>query len=130
MKILHKFTQYATVLVQNRAQILHYIVQGVSHWNVLFELALRGRRIINLVKLLCLVASVGVGISVSYTSLWKSNIGWPQQPLTEKILKSVINWIFDDTFHKKRQVLVILVPGMIQPSRSVMFLAKWGCKRH
>ena len=26
MKILHRFTQYATVFAQNRAQILHYIV--------------------------------------------------------------------------------------------------------
>ena len=28
---------------------------------------------------------------------------------------SVKNWIFDDPFHKKGPVLVILVPGMIQP---------------
>ena len=40
------------------------------------------------------------------------------------------NWIFDDPFHKKGPVLVILVPGMIQPSQSVMFLMKWGCKGH
>ena len=31
---------------------------------------------------------------------------------------------------KKGQVLVILMPGMIQPSQSVMFLMKWGCKGH
>ena len=37
---------------------------------------------------------------------------------------------FDDPFPKKRPVLVILVPGMIQPSQSVMFLMKWGCKGH
>jgi len=43
---------------------------------------------------------------------------------------SVKNWIFDDPFHKKGPVLVILVPGMIQPSQSVMFLMKWGCKGH
>ena len=30
----------------------------------------------------------------------KSNIGWPQQPLAEKVLKSVKNWIFDDELHK------------------------------
>jgi hypothetical protein len=51
-----------------------------------FELALRGRRTNNFVKLLCLVASGGVGICVSSTSLKKSNIGWPQQPQTEKVL--------------------------------------------
>ena len=33
----------------------------------------------------------------------------------------VKNWIFDDPFHKKGQVLVILVPEMIQPSGSVNF---------
>ena len=46
------------------------------------------------------MASEGVDIQISYTSLQKSNIGWPQQPLTEKVLKSVQSWIFDDTFHK------------------------------
>ena len=36
----------------------------------------------------------------------------------------VKNWIFDDPFHKKGPLLVILVPGMIQPSGSVNFLMK------
>jgi hypothetical protein len=36
----------------------------------------------------------------------------------------VKNWIFDDPFHKKGQLLVILVPGMIQPSGSVNCLMK------
>ena len=40
------------------------------------------------------------------------------------------NWIFDDPLHKKGRVLVILVPGMIQPSGSVIFLMKWGCRGH
>ena len=31
---------------------------------------------------------------------------------------SVKNWIFDDPFHIKGPVLVILVPGMIRPSGS------------
>ena len=35
-----------------------------------------------------------------------------------------------EKFHKKGPVMVILVPGMIQPSQSVMFLMKWGCKGH
>ena len=43
---------------------------------------------------------------------------------TEKVLISVKNWIFDDTFYKKGPVLVILVPGMIQPSGSVIFVMK------
>ena len=47
-----------------------------------------------------------------------------QQPLTEIVLISIKNWIFDDPFLKKGPVMVILVPGMIQPSQSVTFLMK------
>ena len=93
-------------------------------------MALRGRKIENFLELWWLVASGVVGIWVSSTSFQKSNIGWPQQPLTEIVLISVKNWIFDDPFHKKGPVMVILVPGMIQPSQSVMFLMKWDCKGH
>ena len=93
-------------------------------------MALRGRRIVNFLELRWLVASGVVDIWVSSTSFQKSNIGWPQQPPTEIVLISVKNWIFDDPFSKKGPVLVILVPGMIQPSQSVMFLIKWGCKGH
>ena len=42
----------------------------------------------------------------------------------------VKNWIFDDPFHKKGPLLVILVPGMIQSSGSAIFLMKWGCRGH
>ena len=42
----------------------------------------------------------------------------------------VKNLIFDDPFHKKRIVLVIYVPGMIQRSGRVNFLMKWGCWGH
>ena len=52
---------------------------------------------------------------------FKSNTGWPQQPPTERYQISVKNWIFDDPFHKKGPILVIWVPWMIQPSRSVFF---------
>ena len=91
---------------------------------------LRGRRINNFLESWCLVASGGLGIWVSSTSFQKSNIGWPQQPPTEKLLISVKIWIFDDTFYKKGPVLVILVPGMIQPSGLVFILMEWGCKCH
>ena len=47
----------------------YFRIQGVSYWNVIFELALRGRRTNNFVELLCLVALGGVDIWVSYTSL-------------------------------------------------------------
>jgi hypothetical protein len=36
------------------------------------------------------------------------------------------NWIFDDPFHKKLQVLVILVPVMIRPSGLGCFLEEIG----
>ena len=36
----------------------------------------------------------------------------------------VKNWIFDDPFHKKGPLLVILVPGMIQSSGSAILLMK------
>jgi hypothetical protein len=38
----------------------------------------------------------------------------------------VKNWIFDDPFHKKLPVLVILVPVMIRPSGSGSFWGKLG----
>jgi hypothetical protein len=50
-------------------------------------MALRGRRINNFIKLWCLVASRGLEICVSSTSFQKNDIGWPQQPPTEKVLK-------------------------------------------
>ena len=48
----------------------------------------------------------------------------------KKYQVSVKNWIFDDQFHKKGQILVIWVLGMIRPSRSVKNLMKWGCWGH
>ena len=47
-------------------------------------MTLRGGRIENFDKLWCIVASGGLEFCVSSTSFQKSNIGWPQQPLTEK----------------------------------------------
>ena len=61
-------------------------------------MALRGRRVDKFLELLCLVASGGLGIWVSSTSFQKSNIGWPQQPLTKKVLN--FNMIFHD--HTKK----------------------------
>jgi hypothetical protein len=92
--------------------------------------ALRSRKINNFVELWCLVASRGYKFWVSWISFQKSNISCPQQPLTDKVLKSVKNWIFDDSFHKNGQVLVILVPGINKPSGWVNFLMKWGFWGH
>ena len=47
-------------------------------------MALRGSRIENFNELWCLGASGGLDFCVSSTSFQKSNVGWPQQPLTEK----------------------------------------------
>jgi hypothetical protein len=40
----------------------------------------------------------------------------------------VKNWIFNDPFHKKVPVLVILVPVMIKSSGSESFLEKLGIR--
>ena len=58
-------------------------------------MALRGGRIENFDELWCLVASEGYDFCVSTTSFQKSNIGCPQQPLTERVLK--FNMIFPNS---------------------------------
>ena len=55
-------------------------------------MALRGGRIENFDQLWCLGASGGLDFCVSSTSFQKSNIGWPQQPPTEKLLKFKIKF--------------------------------------
>ena len=47
-------------------------------------MALRGSRIENFDELWCLGALGGLDFCVSSTRFQKSNIGWPQEPLTEK----------------------------------------------
>ena len=58
-------------------------------------MALRGRRIENFLELWWLVPSGVVGIWVSSTSFQKSNISWPQQPPTKKVLN--FNMIFHES---------------------------------
>ena len=62
-------------------------------------MALRGRGINVFLKSWCLVASGGVEICVSSTSFQKNDICWPQQPLTEQVLK--FNMILHDSCNKK-----------------------------
>ena len=62
-------------------------------------MALRGRRINNFIRLWCLVASGGLYICVLSISFQKNDIGWPQQPPTEKVQK--FNMIFYDSNPKK-----------------------------
>ena len=70
------------------------------------------------------LGSGGVDILVLSTSSQKSNLGWPQQPLTEKVQISLKIWSFDDPLLKKEPVLVILMQGMIQLLGAVIFLMK------
>ena len=48
-------------------------------------MSLSGSRIKNFDELWCLGASGGLDFCVSSTSFLKSNIDWPQKPLTEKV---------------------------------------------
>ena len=73
-------------------------VQGISYWSVKSNSALRGRSINHFIDLWFIVGSGGLEIWVSSTSFQKSNIYWPQQPLTEKVL--VVNLTFHDSTPK------------------------------
>ena len=46
---------------------------------------MKGRRINNFIELWSIAGSVGLGICVSSTSFQKNDIGWPQQPPTERV---------------------------------------------
>ena len=48
-------------------------------------MALRGIRINDFIELWCLVASGVKKICVSSTNFQKNDIGWPQQPPTERV---------------------------------------------
>ena len=74
-------------------------LQGVSEWTDIGKSALRGRGINDFIEVWFLVASGGVEIWVSSNSFQKNDIGWPQQPPTEKVLK--FNMIFHDSTQKK-----------------------------
>ena len=61
-------------------------------------MALRGSEIENFDELWCLRVSGGFDICVSSTSFLKNDIGWPQQPPIEEVLK--FNMIFHDYTQK------------------------------
>ena len=46
---------------------------------------MKGRRINKFIELWSIAGSVGLEICVSSTSFRKNDIGWPQQPLTERV---------------------------------------------
>ena len=73
-------------------------LQGVSEWTDISKSALRSGSINNFIDLWYLVALGGLGICVSSNSCQKNDMGWPQQPPTEKMLK--FNMIFQDSTPK------------------------------
>ena len=74
-------------------------VQGVSFWNGLYKLALTDKNMqvkLGLKMVLECWDREFLGTTIIFQ---KSGIGWPQQPLTEKVLK--FNLIFHDSTPKK-----------------------------
>ena len=57
-------------------------------------MALRGTRVDNFLELWCIVASEGVDSCVSLNRLKKNDMGWPQQPPTEKVPDISEKWYF------------------------------------
>ena len=74
----------------------HMTLQGISYWNVKSNLGLTDR---NMLVRLCLKVSVWswvLDIWLSSSNFQKSNLDWPQQPLTEKmpcISKNLDFWL-------------------------------------
>ena len=98
-------------------------IQGPSWQSGYFKLTLTDR---NMQVRFCLKVSVyswGWEIWVSSTSFQKSNIGWPQQPLTEKELKFKMG--FHDSVKKiffQNIKIKLFLPSNILNSRSRMTL--------
>ena len=85
---------------------------------------MKGRRIIDFIKLWSIAGSVGLEICVSSTSFQKKYIGWPQQPPTEiksnlgtlkdvfpdqqskNFLQIKFKWDLPKVFHFKRVIKV------------------------
>ena len=70
-------------------------VQGISYWNVLFELSLTDRNTQARICLKVVLISWGADICVSSASFQNNDMGWPQQPPIEEVLK--FNMIFQDS---------------------------------
>ena len=63
----------------------HYQVQGISHWTVLYELALKDRNMQVKSCLKVVLECWDDKFLIYILGFQKSNIGWPQQPLTERV---------------------------------------------
>ena len=73
-------------------------IQGISFWNGLYELALTDKHIQVRFGLKMIQVCWDREFLGTTTIFQKSSIGWPQQPLTEKVLK--FNMIFHDYSRK------------------------------
>ena len=80
-------------------------LQGISYWNVFYELTLTDRNMQARFYLKVVLKSWGSDIWVSSTSFQKSNIDWPQQPPTEigPKIQHDISWFYHFFFLSKHQ---------------------------
>jgi hypothetical protein len=112
--LIHYTTWFSIKLVLDVQKNLFCDIQGVSHWNDSFKLTDRNMQVRFCLKVF--VYFWGLEIWVSSTSFQKINIGWPPISLQQKGYRISVILIFDDPFHKKWLLLVILVWLMIKPS--------------
>ena len=77
------------------------LIQGISYWNGLYELALRDKDMQVRFGLKMVLECWDREFFGTTTIFQKSNIGWPQQPLTEKVLK------FNMKFHDSNKTKII-----------------------
>ena len=66
-------------------KLLLNMLQGISHWTGLYKLALTDRNMQVKSCLKVVLESWDDKFLISILGFQKSNIGWPQQPLTERV---------------------------------------------
>ena len=84
--------------IRNIEKDMYFFVQGLLTGFDIFWQPQRPTKNKFLVKMIVSVNFWGIGIKVSSISFLKSSIGWPQQLLTEKVLK--FNMSFQDSVKK------------------------------
>ena len=65
------------------------MVQGISYWNVFYELTLTDKNMQAIFCLKVILTSWDYGIWVLATSFWRNDTFWPRQPLTEKNMQAI-----------------------------------------
>ena len=89
-------------------------------------MALRDRRTNYFLELWCLVSSGGADIWVSSTSFQKINIGWPQQPPTERVSDISEKLGFWWSVQQKETIIGHFGARNDPTIRTSDFLMKWG----